>query len=193
NVTLCFVSDQSGRRNVDLDQASSHPKRGLLHSSPDSLADSWFRVKHSREQLYGSPLYQSYEESDPDLSRSLGVHALIENIVSFISGDAGNTPAFKEPEESMSTSPQGTILAMVQQQNRAEVRTILVIDQQQNRAEVRTILVIDQQQNRAEVRTILVIDQQQNRAEVRTILVIDQQQNRAEVRTILVIDQQQNR
>ncbi|XP_029599121.1 probable E3 ubiquitin-protein ligase HERC1, partial [Salmo trutta] len=112
----------SGRRNVDLDLAFSPKKRGLLHSSPDSLADSWFRVKHSRDQLYDSPLYQSYEESDLDLSRSLGVHALIENIVSFISGDVGNTPAFKEPEESMSTSPQGTILAMEQQQNRAELR-----------------------------------------------------------------------
>ncbi|XP_045564463.1 probable E3 ubiquitin-protein ligase HERC1 isoform X7 [Salmo salar] len=109
----------SGRRNIDLDLAFSPKKRGLLHSSPDSLADSWFRVKH---QLYDSPLYQSYEESDLDLSRSLGVHALIENIVSFISGDVGNTPAFKEPEESMSTSPQGTILAMEQQQNRAELR-----------------------------------------------------------------------
>uniref|UniRef100_A0AAZ3RI90 HECT-type E3 ubiquitin transferase n=1 Tax=Oncorhynchus tshawytscha TaxID=74940 RepID=A0AAZ3RI90_ONCTS len=112
----------SGRRNVDLDLTFSQKKRGLLHSSPDSLADSWFRVKHSRDQLYGSPLYQSYEESDLDLSRSLGVHALIENIVSFISGDVGNTPAFKEPEESMSTSPQGTMLAMEQQQNRAELR-----------------------------------------------------------------------
>lgn len=63
----------------------------------------------------------SYEESDLDLSRSLGVHALIDNMVSFISGDVGLAPAFKEPEESMSTSPQATILAMEQQQNRAEV------------------------------------------------------------------------
>ncbi|XP_028981614.2 probable E3 ubiquitin-protein ligase HERC1 isoform X4 [Esox lucius] len=112
----------SGRRNVDLDLAFSHKKRGLLHGSPDSLADSWFRVKHSRARLYGSPLYQSYDESDLDLSRSAGVHALIENIVSFISGDVGNSPAFKEPEEAMSTSPQGIILAMEQQQNRAELR-----------------------------------------------------------------------
>lgn len=42
-------------------------------------------------------------------------------MVSFISGDVGLAPAFKEPEESMSTSPQATILAMEQQQNRAEV------------------------------------------------------------------------
>lgn len=56
-----------------------------------------------------------------DLSRSLGVHALIDNMVSFISGDVGLAPAFKEPEENMSTSPQATILAMEQQQNRAEV------------------------------------------------------------------------
>ena len=43
-------------------------------------------------------------------------------MVSFISGDVGLAPAFKEPEESMSTSPQATILAMEQQQSRAEVR-----------------------------------------------------------------------
>ena len=55
------------------------------------------------------------------MSHSLGVHALIDNIVSFVSGDVGNAPAFKEPEESMSTSPQATILAMEQQQSRAEV------------------------------------------------------------------------
>lgn len=42
-------------------------------------------------------------------------------MVSFISGDVGLAPAFKELEESMSTSPQATILAMEQQQNRAEV------------------------------------------------------------------------
>lgn len=51
----------------------------------------------------------------------MGVHALIDNMVSFISGDVGLAPAFKEPEESMSTSPQATILAMEQQQSRAEV------------------------------------------------------------------------
>ncbi|KAI1904452.1 hypothetical protein AGOR_G00005790 [Albula goreensis] len=110
----------SGRRNVDLDLASSHKRRGLLQSSPDTLADSWFRVKHGRERPYG--LARSYEESDLDLSRSLGVHALIENMVSFVSGDVGNAPAFKEPEEGMSTSPQGAIIAMEQQQSRAELR-----------------------------------------------------------------------
>ncbi|CAK6984867.1 LOW QUALITY PROTEIN: probable E3 ubiquitin-protein ligase HERC1%2C partial, partial [Scomber scombrus] len=92
----------------------------LLHSSPDSLAESWFRAKLSRQRSYGSA--HSYEESDLDLSRSLGVHALIDNMVSFISGDVGLAPAFKEPEESMSTSPQATILAMEQQQSRAELR-----------------------------------------------------------------------
>ncbi|KAL1007751.1 hypothetical protein UPYG_G00091160 [Umbra pygmaea] len=112
----------SGRRDVDVDLAFSHKKRGVLHSSPDSLADSWFRVKHSRDRLYGSPLYQSYDESELDLSHSMGIHALIENIVSFISGDLGTSPAFKEPEDGMSTSPEGTILAMEQQQNRAELR-----------------------------------------------------------------------
>uniref|UniRef100_A0A667Y6L3 HECT-type E3 ubiquitin transferase n=1 Tax=Myripristis murdjan TaxID=586833 RepID=A0A667Y6L3_9TELE len=110
----------SGRRNVDLDLAFSHKKRGLLHSSPDSLAESWFRAKLSRQRSYSSA--HSYEESDLDLSRSLGVHALIDNMVSFISGDVGLAPAFKEPEESMSTSPQATILAMEQQQSRAELR-----------------------------------------------------------------------
>ncbi|KAM7405656.1 hypothetical protein PAMP_000090 [Pampus punctatissimus] len=110
----------SGRRNVDLDLAFSHKKRGLLYSSPDSLAESWFRAKLSRQRSYGSA--HSYEESDLDLSRSLGVHALIDNMVSFISGDVGLAPAFKEPEESMSTSPQATILAMEQQQSRAELR-----------------------------------------------------------------------
>ncbi|XP_029281086.1 probable E3 ubiquitin-protein ligase HERC1 [Cottoperca gobio] len=110
----------SGRRNVDLDLAFSHKKRGLLHSSPDSLAESWFRAKLSRQRSYSSA--HSYEESDLDLNRSLGIHALIDNMVSFISGDVGLAPAFKEPEESMSTSPQATILAMEQQQSRAELR-----------------------------------------------------------------------
>ncbi|KAK1891774.1 putative E3 ubiquitin-protein ligase HERC1 [Dissostichus eleginoides] len=110
----------SGRRNVDLDLAFSHKKRGLLHSSPDSLAESWFRAKLSRQRSYSSAF--SYEESELDLSRSLGIHALIDNMVSFISGDIGLAPAFKEPEESMSTSPQATILAMEQQQSRAELR-----------------------------------------------------------------------
>ncbi|XP_068434962.1 probable E3 ubiquitin-protein ligase HERC1 isoform X7 [Clinocottus analis] len=110
----------SGRRNVDPDLAFSHKKRGLLHSSPDSLADSWFRAKLSRQRSYGSALF--FEEADLDLSRSLGVHALIDNMFSFISGDVGLAPAFKEPEESMSTGPQATILAMEQQQSRAELR-----------------------------------------------------------------------
>ncbi|XP_068597946.1 probable E3 ubiquitin-protein ligase HERC1 [Brachionichthys hirsutus] len=110
----------SGRRNVDLDLSFSHRKRGLLHSSPDSLAESWFQAKLSRQRSY-SPAH-SYEELDLDLSGSLGIHALIDNMVSFISGDVGLAPAFKEPEESMSTSPQATILAMEQQQSRAELR-----------------------------------------------------------------------
>ncbi|XP_037104179.1 probable E3 ubiquitin-protein ligase HERC1 isoform X3 [Syngnathus acus] len=110
----------SGRRNVDLDLAFSHKKRGLLYTSPDSLAESWFRAKLSRQRSYSSAY--SYEESDLDLNRSLGIHALIDNMISFINGDVGLTPAFKEPEESMSTSPQATILAMEQQQSRAELR-----------------------------------------------------------------------
>uniref|UniRef100_H0V6J8 HECT-type E3 ubiquitin transferase n=1 Tax=Cavia porcellus TaxID=10141 RepID=H0V6J8_CAVPO len=109
----------SGRRNVDLDLASSHRKRGPMHSQLESLSDSWVRLKHSRDWLYNS----SYSfESDFDLTKSLGVHTLIENVVSFVSGDVGNTPGFKEPEDSMSTSPQASIIAMEQQQLRAELR-----------------------------------------------------------------------
>ncbi|XP_054587942.1 probable E3 ubiquitin-protein ligase HERC1 isoform X4 [Nothobranchius furzeri] len=110
----------SGRRNVDLDLAFSHKKRGILHSSPDSLAESWFRSRLSHQRSYSSA--HSYEESDLDLNHSLGIHALIDNMVSFISGDVGHAPAFKEPEEGVSTSPQATILAMEQQQSRAELR-----------------------------------------------------------------------
>ncbi|ERE75739.1 putative E3 ubiquitin-protein ligase HERC1-like protein [Cricetulus griseus] len=109
----------SGRRNVDLDLASSHRKRGPMHSQLESLSDSWTRLKHTRDWFYNS----SYSfESDFDLTKSLGVHTLIENVVSFVSGDVGNAPGFKEPEESMSTSPQASIIAMEQQQLRAELR-----------------------------------------------------------------------
>uniref|UniRef100_A0A5F9C1Q2 HECT-type E3 ubiquitin transferase n=1 Tax=Oryctolagus cuniculus TaxID=9986 RepID=A0A5F9C1Q2_RABIT len=109
----------SGRRNVDLDLASSHRKRGPVHSQLESLSDSWTRLKYSRDWLCNS----SYSfESDFDLTKSLGVHTLIENVVSFVSGDVGNAPGFKEPEESMSTSPQASIIAMEQQQLRAELR-----------------------------------------------------------------------
>lgn len=86
----------------------------------ESLSDSWVRLKHSRDWLYTSSS-SSFVESDFDLSRSLGIHTLIENAVSFVSGDVGNSPGFKEPEESMSTSPQASIIAMEQQQLRAEV------------------------------------------------------------------------
>ncbi|XP_030650140.1 probable E3 ubiquitin-protein ligase HERC1 isoform X2 [Chanos chanos] len=107
-----------GRRN-DLDLAFSHKKRGIHHSTPDS-ADTWFGGHTGRDWMYSSLL--SYEDSDLDLSLSLGIHALIDNIVSFISGDVGNTPAFKDPEEGMSTNPQAIITAMEQQQSRAELR-----------------------------------------------------------------------
>ncbi|XP_061742965.1 probable E3 ubiquitin-protein ligase HERC1 isoform X4 [Nerophis ophidion] len=109
----------SGRRNVDLDLALSH-KRGLLYSAQDTLAESWFRAKLSCQRSYS--FAYSYEESELNLNRSLGIHALIENMISFISGDIGLIPAFKEPEESMSTSPQAMILAMEHQQSRAELR-----------------------------------------------------------------------
>ncbi|ELW71312.1 putative E3 ubiquitin-protein ligase HERC1 [Tupaia chinensis] len=102
-------------------QSSENP---LLQSSPvhgqlESLSDSWARLKHSRDWLCTSSC--SFE-SDFDLTKSLGVHTLIENVVSFVSGDVGNAPGFKEPEESMSTSPQASIIAMEQQQLRAELR-----------------------------------------------------------------------
>uniref|UniRef100_A0A671MPF4 HECT-type E3 ubiquitin transferase n=1 Tax=Sinocyclocheilus anshuiensis TaxID=1608454 RepID=A0A671MPF4_9TELE len=117
-------SDEEGyslnvRRNVDLDLAFTPKKRGFLYSSPDSSAD-WFGGRSARECLYSSP--QSCEESDLGLSHSFRLHALIENMVNFISGDVGNAPAFKEPEESVSTSPQAIIIAMEQQQSRAELR-----------------------------------------------------------------------
>lgn len=90
-----------------------------MHSQLESLSDSWTRLKHTRDWFYNS----SYSfESDFDLTKSLGVHTLIENVVSFVSGDVGNAPGFKEPEESMSTSPQASIIAMEQQQLRAELR-----------------------------------------------------------------------
>ncbi|TKC41747.1 hypothetical protein EI555_009283, partial [Monodon monoceros] len=109
----------SGRRNVDLDLASSHRKRGPMHSQLETLSDSWARLKHNRDWLCSS---SNSFESDFDLTKSLGVHTLIENVVSFVSGDVGNAPGFKEPEESMSTSPQASIIAMEQQQLRAELR-----------------------------------------------------------------------
>ncbi|XP_035381674.1 probable E3 ubiquitin-protein ligase HERC1 isoform X2 [Electrophorus electricus] len=108
----------SGRRNVDLDLMCTY-KRGLLHGPPDSSADQ-FGVRWGQECLYSSP--PSYEGSDLDLSRALRVHALIDNIVAFISGDVASAPAFKEPEENMSTSPQAITTAMEQQQSRAELR-----------------------------------------------------------------------
>ncbi|XP_066885802.1 probable E3 ubiquitin-protein ligase HERC1 isoform X20 [Kogia breviceps] len=131
----------SGRRNVDLDLASSHRKRvylllfgqlsprkkksfkqvhdGPMHSQLETMSDSWARLKHNRDWLCNS---SNSFESDFDLTKSLGVHTLIENVVSFVSGDVGNAPGFKEPEESMSTSPQASIIAMEQQQLRAELR-----------------------------------------------------------------------
>ncbi|KAB0406128.1 hypothetical protein E2I00_018590, partial [Balaenoptera physalus] len=120
----------SGRRNVDLDLASSHRKRvepqkkeelqaSPMHNQLETLSDSWARLKHNRDWLCNS---SNSFESDFDLTKSLGVHTLIENVVSFVSGDVGNAPGFKEPEESMSTSPQASIIAMEQQQLRAELR-----------------------------------------------------------------------
>ncbi|KAH0619794.1 hypothetical protein JD844_014057 [Phrynosoma platyrhinos] len=112
----------SGRRNVDLDLASSHRKRGAIHSPIEALSDSWTRLKH-RDWLYSSSYL--FGESDFDFTKSIGVHTLIENVISFVSGDVGSSPGFKEPEESMSTSPQAYIIAMEQQQQRAEILVLL--------------------------------------------------------------------
>uniref|UniRef100_A0A8D2LRJ6 HECT-type E3 ubiquitin transferase n=1 Tax=Varanus komodoensis TaxID=61221 RepID=A0A8D2LRJ6_VARKO len=109
----------NGRRNVDLDLASSHKKRGAAHSPIDALSDSWTRLKH-RDWLYSSSCL--FGESEFDFTKTVGIHTLIENIISFVSGDVGSSPGFKEPEESMSTSPQAYIVAMEQQQQRAELR-----------------------------------------------------------------------
>ncbi|XP_036697174.1 probable E3 ubiquitin-protein ligase HERC1 isoform X1 [Balaenoptera musculus] len=92
---------------------------GPMHNHLETLSDSWARLKHNRDWLCNS---SNSFESDFDLTKSLGVHTLIENVVSFVSGDVGNAPGFKEPEESMSTSPQASIIAMEQQQLRAELR-----------------------------------------------------------------------
>uniref|UniRef100_A0A8C6YER0 HECT-type E3 ubiquitin transferase n=1 Tax=Naja naja TaxID=35670 RepID=A0A8C6YER0_NAJNA len=109
----------SGRRNVDLDLASSHRKKGSVHSPIETLSDSWTRLKQ-RDWLSSSSCL--FGESDVDFTKSVGVHTLIENMISFISGDIGSSPGFKEPEESMSTNPQAYIVAMEQQQQRAELR-----------------------------------------------------------------------
>lgn len=89
------------------------------HSPVEAVSDSWTRLKPGRDWLSSSTC--SFGESDFDFSKSVGVHTLIENIVSFVSGDLIHTPSFKEPEESLSASPQAYLLAMEQQQLRAEV------------------------------------------------------------------------
>nr|XP_060611660.1 probable E3 ubiquitin-protein ligase HERC1 isoform X2 [Anolis sagrei ordinatus] len=112
----------NGRRNVDLDLASSHRKRGVGHSPMEALSDSWARLKQ-RDWLYGSSsclFGESLLDFDP--TQAVGLHTIIENVVGFVSGDVGSPPGFKEPEESMSTSPQAYVLAMEQQQQRAELR-----------------------------------------------------------------------
>ncbi|XP_078541321.1 putative E3 ubiquitin-protein ligase HERC1 isoform X2 [Lissotriton helveticus] len=110
-------STLGGRRNVDMD-VPSHRKRGPLLGQAEHHNDSWARLKH-KHVLYSS---HSLEESDYELSKTLGLHTLIENIVGFVSGDIANTPGFKELEESMSTNPQACSIAMEQQQQRAELR-----------------------------------------------------------------------
>ncbi|KAG8576379.1 hypothetical protein GDO81_009838 [Engystomops pustulosus] len=106
----------SGRQNTDSD-LSSHRKR--VSPSEHPANDSWARLKHNRDWLYG---LSCGFDTDTEPSKSLGVHTLIDNVLSFVSGDVGNSPGFKEPEEGMSSSPQASIIAMEQQQLRAELR-----------------------------------------------------------------------
>ncbi|KAG8440199.1 hypothetical protein GDO86_006116 [Hymenochirus boettgeri] len=106
----------SGRQNTDSDLAA-HRKRG--GATDPSTSDSWARLKHGRE--WPCNLSCGFD-TDTEHGRNMGVHTLIENVLSFVSGDVGNTPGFKEPEEGMSSCPQACIIAMEQQQLRAELR-----------------------------------------------------------------------
>ncbi|XP_069758992.1 probable E3 ubiquitin-protein ligase HERC1 isoform X8 [Narcine bancroftii] len=117
-------SDEEGcalnsRRNVDMDLASVQQKHGPP-SSTDSLRASWTWLKYSRDLSYETSHLSSMLERD--LNQSFGTHTFIDNIVSFVSGGVGTSPAFKEPEENMSSNPQAIIIAMEQQQLRSELR-----------------------------------------------------------------------
>ncbi|XP_066448386.1 probable E3 ubiquitin-protein ligase HERC1 isoform X1 [Eleutherodactylus coqui] len=106
----------SGRQNTDSDLAS-HRKR--VSPSEHPANDSWARLKHNRDWLYG---LSCGFDTETEHSKALGVHTLTDNVLSFVSGDVGSSPGFKEPEEGMSSSPQACIIAMEQQQLRAELR-----------------------------------------------------------------------
>ncbi|XP_055518701.1 probable E3 ubiquitin-protein ligase HERC1 isoform X3 [Leucoraja erinacea] len=109
----------NSRRNVDMDLTSVQRKRGPPYST-DSLRTSWTWLKYSRDASYDtSPLSNTVEF---DLNQSFGIHAFIDNVVNFVSGGVGTSPAFKEPEENMSSNPQAIIIAMEQQQMRSELR-----------------------------------------------------------------------
>ncbi|XP_028822113.1 probable E3 ubiquitin-protein ligase HERC1 [Denticeps clupeoides] len=88
-----------GGRRGDVD--SSFTRRGF-HGSVDAVSESWF--------------WDSCEE------RSDWFHALLENMVSFVTADVGNVPPFREPEQNMRTCPHTVITAMQQQQRRGELR-----------------------------------------------------------------------
>ncbi|KAL7980305.1 hypothetical protein Chor_014634 [Crotalus horridus] len=92
---------------------------GMVHSPTETLSDSWTRLKQ-RDWLSSSSCL--FGEPDVDFTKSVSIHTLIENIITFISGDVGSSPGFREPEESMSTDPQAYLVAMEQQQQRAELR-----------------------------------------------------------------------
>ncbi|XP_041442593.1 probable E3 ubiquitin-protein ligase HERC1 isoform X2 [Xenopus laevis] len=106
----------SGRQNTDSD-LTSHRKRGSPTDQPTS--DSWTRLKHTREWSFGSTCGF---DADVESGKILNVHTLVDNVLSFVSGDIGSSPGFKEPEEGMSSSPQACVVAMEQQQLRAELR-----------------------------------------------------------------------
>ncbi|XP_072409417.1 probable E3 ubiquitin-protein ligase HERC1 isoform X1 [Chiloscyllium punctatum] len=115
-VCLLLVGQLSPRNKKSCKQVNDGP----LYSPTDSLRATWARLKSSRDWPYDSS--HLYNAADFDLNQSLGIHAFIENIVSFVSGGVGTSPSFKESEENMASNPQAIIIAMEQQQLRSELR-----------------------------------------------------------------------
>ncbi|XP_043933675.1 probable E3 ubiquitin-protein ligase HERC1 isoform X2 [Protopterus annectens] len=111
----------SARRNVELELGPTRKKKGALSCHVEHFSDSWARLKCSRDRLYSCPEY-SVDETDFNSNKSIGIHILNDNVVSYVSGDLASTPGFKDPEENMLTSPQAIIIALDQQQQRAELR-----------------------------------------------------------------------
>lgn len=88
-----------------------------MYSQLEFLSDFWVCLKYSRDWLCN---FFYFFEFDFDFIKFLGVYILIENVVSFVSGDVGNVLGFKELEESMFISFQVFIIVMEQQQLRVE-------------------------------------------------------------------------